>query len=226
MIQPTLEQLVLKKATFYHLRLSVDDLTERKTQQVLDDPELGISHYILATEGDGVNTRYHQHVMLGGSEIDKKQIAKVLKDMYVLKGNPDYSFKLVKSKRNMSAYVVKEDAGIVFKGFTVADIAQFKKRSYSKTKFEDAYKKLGESLDDNVINLYEYSQQLYQLKADCNQPVNLRSMDNHILSKAIKKGILRSSDMADGSFRRLDIDPDSCKYCPEVISESKNYFLD
>ncbi len=149
--------------------------------------------------------------MVGDVRVERETLRDLVKEAYKLKGNSEYSMKVVKSKRNMSAYLLKEDDVVLYKGFTAAHMANFKKRSFNKDKFDVEYKKLMEQLDDDKVGLYDYSNLILDLKSQCNQPVNLRAHQNHILSKAIKKGILASSSITITVFRNLDIDPDECK---------------
>lgn len=203
--QPSIEDLILRLCRFYHIRMTSEKLTKSKTENLLKE----FPYYIIASEGDGIQVRHHQHIMVGHndlSKIDPKILRSLIKETYQLTGNSEYSIKVCKNKKQLATYSVKEDENPLYKGFTPGQIQTFQKRSYDKDKFQKEYQKLQEKLDDDELSLGIYSNHLFHLKAETGQPVCMRSHQNHILSKAIKKGLIETHDLTNEIFRRLGYD--------------------
>lgn len=204
MNQPTLQDLLLKKLRCFHIRITTKEIDIRQSEKMLES----FTHYIIAQEGDGIQVQRHQHILVGISDlnlISKPILKKLLVDTYNVKGNKEHQITIVKDKKSMASYVVKEQQEIAFKGFTKEQINTFIKKSYQKDEFTKKYQELQELLDDKAIGLGDYSDRLFSLKANCNQPVCMRSHQNHIMSKAIKLGHIQKSQLTKKVFINIGL---------------------
>lgn len=186
-----MDKFIEELGSWYAVRLSsFDELELEKTKKMLQPYK-----YILSEEGDGITTKYHQHIVwvFNGTTDD---IRKIIKDTYPkCIGNKCLYIKAGRDKTQLAKYTVKEGK-FCFNGFTQKYIDEVFKTSSAKT---DLKKEITDNEDDYILGrktLDEFTEEYILIKARHDQPLYMNHIEAYIRRVHVKKNPKFSQNIA------------------------------
>lgn len=192
--------------TCFHIRLTDSELNLQQSY----DHFKKYKFLIVSQEGDGKEKQFHQHILLAdvfteNVEATKTILREVLRQAYPhLKGNKNLSIKLARDKKALASYVMKEGSYLTH-GFSDRFIKAAIVLAYRTDTLKKKYKELTDSLSLGQIGLYQYSNQLLELKAQHDQPIYVNHHNAHIVMKAVKHGLMPASHISDDIFEKYSL---------------------
>lgn len=187
----TIQEMLMNLQQWYAIRLSsFDKLSLETTQKLFDDYA-----YIISEEGDGITTKYHQHIILvydGTTE----QVREMIKGTYSeCVGNKCLYIKACKDKKQLAKYTLKEGK-YVYKGFDPKFIEDTFKCSKQKT---DLKKEITDNEDDLVlgrITELQFVERYVLIKVRHDQPLYTNHIRAYVLKMLIKADKMSSKSYA------------------------------
>jgi hypothetical protein len=167
---------------WWAIRLSsFDSLSIETTKRMLEPYK-----YIVSEEGDGITTKYHQHIILV-YDTDTEGVRKLIKQTYPeCQGNKCIYIKASKDKRQLAKYTLKEGL-YCYKGFSKEYIEDAFKCSKPKT---DLKKDMTENEDKFIlgkIELLQFTKNYINLKVKHGQPLYMNHIEAYIRKMACQQ---------------------------------------
>lgn len=142
--------------------------------------------YIVSEEGDGVTTKYHQHIILV-SELETEEIRQLIKKFYPgCKGNSCLYIKASKDKTQLAKYTLKE-GNYKYKGFSEKYIQDTFKTSSPKTDLKKDVRDLEDKYILDIIDIVKFTEQYLLLKAKHDQPIYMNHVEAYLRKMKLKK---------------------------------------
>lgn len=169
--QPGIEEYLRNMEVWWAIRLSSFDELDIELTKNMFQPYA----YIISEEGDGVTTKYHQHILLVW-DTDTETIRQLIKSVYPnCIGNKCLYIKPSRDKRQLAKYTLKEGK-YFYKGFTKQFIDDTFKCAKAKT---DLKKEVTTNEDDFILNRIDFPkfiERYIDIKVRHDQPLYI----NHI----------------------------------------------
>lgn len=177
-----MDKIINELGEWYAVRLSsFDSLGMEKTTDMLKD-----YRYILSEEGDGITTKYHQHI-IWVYEGTIEQLRQIIKKTYPeCSGNKCLYIKPSRDKKQLAKYTLKEGK-YTYKGFDEKYIQEMFKCSKPKT---DLKKDIADNEDDYIMDrkdLNQFIESYLLIKATHDQPIYMNHIESYIRKIMIKK---------------------------------------
>lgn len=193
MRQLTLPDILENLESWWAIRITVDDLDLEKTYNLFNYS----SKFIVSEEGDGDNTRIHQHILLVTDETSDK-IKERIREVYpTAKGNKCIYLKPSKDKRQLAKYTVKE-GNYKYKGFTEEYILNTFKCSKAKTDLKKDIHKLEDDYVLGNIRSHEFLEKFIELKVKHDQPLYTNHIKAYMMKMMIRSGNATAHNYSEG----------------------------
>lgn len=177
--------------TWYAIRLSsFDELDINVTKNIFD-----FYRYVISEEGDGITTKYHQHIILD-CPLSTDEIRSLIKKSYPnCVGNKCIYIKACADKTQLMKYTLKEGK-YCYKGFSDKFIEEHFKCSKPKT---DLKKEISNNEDNFVlgkIDDIEFVENYLKIKVSHDQPIYLNHIRAYVLKMMLKAGYKKYSSLS------------------------------
>lgn len=177
----TIQEMLQNLEQWYAIRLSsFDKLALDTTEKMFESYK-----YIISEEGDGVTTKYHQHIILV-CEHTTEQIREIIKKSYPdCVGNKCLYIKACKDKKQLAKYTLKEGK-YVYKGFDPKFIEDTFKCSKQKT---DLKKDITDNEDNLILGRItdvQFVEKYIRIKVAHDQPLYTNHIRAYVLKMLIK----------------------------------------
>lgn len=158
--------------------------------------------YIISEEGDGVTTKYHQHIILVCDQ-DTKFIRNLIKTTYPdCATNKCIYIKLCVTKTGLAKYTLKEGE-YIYQGFSKQFIDDTFKCSKPKT---DLKKDITENEDNYILDKIcdsEFIKRYISLKVRHDQPLYMNHIEAYMRKMACKKSPRRIDALVSVILERI-----------------------
>lgn len=167
---------------WWAIRLSsFDGLSLDATRTMFNDYK-----YIISEEGDGITTKYHQHIVLV-ADTDTEGVRAIIKATYpACQGNKCIYIKACRDKKQLAKYTLKEGS-YCYKGFSSQYITDTFKCAIAKT---DLKKDMTKNEDDFIIGkieLLQFTETYLTLKVKHDQPLYMNHVQAYITKMACRR---------------------------------------
>lgn len=178
----TIDECFNELEIWWAVRLSsFDKLSLETTQQMLSPFK-----YIISEEGDGITTKYHQHIILV-CDLDTEGVRALVKKTYPdCQGNKCIYIKACRDKKQLAKYTLKE-GNYVYKGFSKKYIDETFKCAKPKT---DLKKDMTENEDNYILDKItdsQFVQRYIDLKVKHDQPLYMNHIEAYVRKMVCKK---------------------------------------
>lgn len=151
--------------------------------------------YIISQEGDDLNTRIHQHILLETEEL-RDDIAKHIRHLYPdAIGNKGIYIRPSRDKMQLAKYTLKE-GNYLYKGFSEKFINEKFKCSKAKTDLKKDITALEDKLILREIHIEKFIKEFIELKVKYDQPLYVNHIRAYCLKMAVKSGAYTSDQLA------------------------------
>lgn len=168
---PTLQQVVDNKKLYHivvhdrHNKYTINQMEQFVIDKLLSE------YYMICIELEETNK--HFHIMaesnVSSNDTQNRKIRKLLNEFGV-SGKGQLSTSLVKSRKQMMKYLLKDDGEIRTKGISETDLTLFKKLSFKKGEFKKRQQELEEAyIADPQQSTLTFAQKFTDLKVEYHQ---------------------------------------------------------
>lgn len=179
----SLEECIDTLGTWFAIRLSTFDGLDLETTRRM----FAAFRYVISEEGDGISTKYHQHIILDYSGT-AQEIRQLVKQTYPnCSGNSHIYVKACNDKKQLMKYTLKEGK-YCYQGFSKKFIEDSFKCSKQKTDLKKEINANEDNLILGKIDEYDFAETYLRIKVSHDQPIYLNHVRAYLLKQYLKSG--------------------------------------